>query len=480
MRKSPIPIPIAQRMPRRGIKYSAIVMATMVLAGCASIEPGSSATAVRIEVQQRLGKGVQVEVHPAEAPAERIDGLLKLPLSAENAIQLALLNNRGLQARLHQLGVTEAEARQAARLPNPGFSFGRLTKGDEVELERGLHFNLVRLLTLPLVAQVEQRRLEAARRETAMEVLSLVNDTRKAWVQAVAAAEVAKYMFQVQDAAEASAELARRMESVGNFNKIMRAREQSFYADAALGHAKAQQLQRASRERLIRLLGLWGDQVQALKLPERLPELPPEPKDQPDIERQALAKRLDVQAARFAAEQTAKNLGLTRTTRFVNVLELGLVRNTSNEAPRQTGWEVGLELPLFDWGGARVARAEGLYMQALHQAAATAINARSEVREAYGNYRFSYDMARHHRDEIVPLKKRISEEQVLRYNGMLIGVFELLADARTQIASVSGSIEALRDFWLAQADLDQALIGKASLAMPTGPAAAAAAAEGGH
>lgn len=478
MRSSPIPI--APNSPLRGIKQCAVVIAAMVLAGCASIEPGSSATVVRNEVQARLGKGVQFDVHPAEAPAERIDDLLKLPLLAEDAIQLALLNNRGLQARLHQLGVTEAEARQAARLPNPGFSFGRLTKGDEIELERGLHFNLARLLTLPLIAQAEQRRLEAARRETAMEALSLANDTRKAWVQAVAAAEVAKYMLQVQDAAEASAELARRMESVGNFNKIMRAREQSFYADAALGHAKAQQLQRASRERLIRLLGLWGDQVQALKLPDRLPELPPEPKDQPEIERQALADRLDVQAARFAAEQTAKNLGLTRTTRFVNVLELGLVRNTSNEAPKQTGWEVGLELPLFDWGGARVARAEGLYLQALHQVAATAINARSEVREAYSNYRFTYDMARHHRDEIVPLKKRISEEQVLRYNGMLIGVFELLADARTQIASVSSSIEALRDFWLAQADLDQALIGKASFAMPTGPAAAVAAAEGGH
>lgn len=103
-----------------------------------------------------------------------------------------------------------------------------------------------------------------------MEVLSVANETRKAWIQAVAADESVRYMEQVQDAAEASAELARRLESVGNFNKLMRAREQSFYSDAALGLAKAQQLQKASRERLIRLLGLWGNQVQALQLPERL------------------------------------------------------------------------------------------------------------------------------------------------------------------------------------------------------------------
>ncbi|MBC7730507.1 MAG: RND transporter, partial [Bacteriovorax sp.] len=101
--------------------------------------------------------------------------------------------------------------------------------------------------------------------------------------------------------------------------------------------------------------------------------------------------------------------------------------------------------------------------------------ARSEVRAAYAAYRSSHDIARHYRDEIVPLKKRISDENQLRYNGMLIGVFELLADARSQIGSVNGYIEALRDFWLAQADLELALIGPprptAPSAMPTATAA---------
>ena len=159
---------------------------------------------------------------------------------------------------------------------------------------------------------------------------------------------------------------------------------------------------------------------------------------------------------------------------------LRLIRNSSNEAPTQRGWEIGFELPLFDWGGARVARAEAVYMQTVHRAAETAVNARSEVREAYLGYRSAYDIARHQRDEVVPLNQRIAEENVLRYNGMLIGVFELLADARNQIASVNGSIQALRDFWIAQADLDMALIGKPSLAAAAGPAIAAEAAGAGH
>lgn len=452
-----------------------VVLVSAVLAGCASFSPDAGFSSIESAAKDKLGKDVRWARSDADVDTidRRVRELLAKPLSVEDAVQVALLNNRGLQARFQDLGITEAEVVQAGRLPNPGFTFGRLRRGDEVELERGLHLNLARLLTLPMVSQLEARRFEQVKREVTMDVLSLAADARKAYFQAVAAEETVRYMRQVKQTAEASAELARRMEQVGNFSKLASAREQAFYADAALGLARADQAQRASRERLARLLGVWGDQLQ-FQLPERLPDLPAEARNQPDIEAVAMAQRLDVQAAKLGAEQTAKNLGLTRTTRFINVLELGLVRNTSNEAPRQTGWEIGLELPLFDWGGARVARAEAIYMQALHRAAQTAINARSEVREAYGNYRSAYDIARHQRDEIVPLKKRISEEQGLRYNGMIIGVFELLADARSQITSVNAYIESLRDFWLAQSDLDMALIGKAAMAAPAGPAAAAA------
>jgi outer membrane protein TolC len=342
-----------------------VVLVSAVLAGCASFSPDAGFSSIESAAKDKLGKDVRWARSDADVDTidRRVRELLAKPLSVDDAVQVALLNNRGLQARFQDLGITEAEVVQAGRLPNPGFTFGRLRQGDEVELERGLHLNLARLLTLPMVSQLEARRFEQVKREVTMDVLSLAADARKAYFQAVAAEETVRYMRQVKQTAEASAELARRMEQVGNFCKLASAREQAFYADAALGFARADQAQRASRERLARLLGVWGDQLQ-FQLPERLPDLPAEARNQPDIEAVAMAQRLDVQAAKLGAEQTAKNLGLTRTTRFINVLELGLVRNTSNEAPRQTGWEIGLELPLFDWGGARVARAEAIYMQA--------------------------------------------------------------------------------------------------------------------
>ncbi|ABM93458.1 TolC family protein [Methylibium petroleiphilum] len=454
-----------------------LVLASLALAGCASFSPDGGFDTVEQVAQERLGKDV-VWARTAENQNRidtRVAELLTRPLTVDDAVQVALLNNKGLQARFFELGIGEAELVQASRLPNPGISFGRLKRGDEIELERGYHLNLARLLAMPLVRQVEERRFAQTRGVVTLQLLSLASEARKAYFNAVAAEETVRYRRQVQQAAEAGAELARRMAEVGNFNKLQRLREQGFYADATLGMARAEHAALASRERLTRLMGLWGPQTR-FQLPERLPDLPEAPTDQPEIERAALAQRLDVQGAKLAAEQTAKSLGLTRTTRFVNVLELGRAHNSSNEAPTQTGWELGLELPLFDWGGARVARAEAVYMQALSRAAETAVNARSEVREAYGAYRSAWDIARHHRDELVPLRQRIAEENVLRYNGMLIGVFELLAAARSQIAGVNACIESLRDFWLAQADLEMALIGKpglsgAALALGSSPAA---------
>lgn len=457
-------------------RLAAAALLPLVLGGCASFSADGGFAPVEQVARDKMGKEVVWQRSEAarDAAAKRVQELLASPLSVDDAVQIALLNNRGLQAAFDELGISEADLVQAGRLANPGFSFGRLRQGGDLEIDRSLQFNIAQLLTLPYVRQMEQQRFEQTRREAAMQMLSLAAQTRKAYYMAVAAGQSMLYMQQVKTAADAGAELARRMQQAGNFNKLQQAREQGFYADAALSLARAGQAQARARENLTRLLGLWGAQT-AFMLPERLPELPKTPDDMGNVEQTAMAQRLDVQAARLGTEQLAKNLGLSRATRFINVLEVGAARNSFNDQPTQRGYQVTLELPLFDWGGARVAKAEALYMQAVNRTAEIAVNARSEVREAYLAYRSSYDIARHYRDEILPLKKRISEENQLRYNGMLIGVFELLADARSQILSVNGAIEANRDFWLAQADLEMSLMGKPSFgAAPASSAAAEA------
>ena len=453
------------------------------LAGCATFSDDAGFAAVERITKEKIGKDVKWARSDGDQDTitSRVAELLSKSLTADDAVQIALLNNRGLQADFAELGFAEASMVGASRLPNPGFSFIRTKRGDEIEIERGLHFNLVKLLTLPLAAKVEAQRFELAKGNATVAAIRLANETRKTYFQAVAAEETVRYMRKVREVAEASAEMARRMASVGNWSRLQQAREQGFYADAALNVARAEQASIRSRESLTRLLGLWGKQT-AFTLPERLPDLPKVPDERPDIEQRAMQTRLDVMGAKLSAQSLASNLGLSKATRFINVLEIGVTKETSNEAPVRRGYEISIELPLFDWGTARVAQAEALYMQGVNHAAETAINARSQVRESYQGYRVAYDIARHYRDEVVPIRKRIADENLLRYNGMLIGVFDLLSDARSQIASVNSYIEALSDFWLAESDLQMAMIGTPSGAsVASGPRAAITTqAGGGH
>ncbi len=466
-------------------RLAAVALALAGLAGCASFSGDGGFAPVEQAAQKHLGKEVRWARREAdrEAIRERVAQLLREPLDADAAVQLALLNNPGLQAAYEALGIGEAELVRAGRLPNPSVGLGRLVRGDELEWERSLHVDLVALLTLPMRRAIEERRFAQAQGEAATAVLVLAADTRRAWVQAVAAEASVRYAAQVTQAAEASAELARRMAAAGNFNTLQRLREQSFQSEATLALARAEQARRSARERLTRLLGLWGESAGRYRLPERLPDLPAAPRELPEVESLAIAQRLDVQGARLEIERREKALGLTGGTRFAESLQLGLVRNSSNQAPVQRGVELSFELPIFDAGRTRLARDESLHRQALARAAETAINARSEVREAYAAYRSAWDIAKHQRDELVPLRQRISEENLLRYNGMLIGVFELLADARAQVSAVNAALESQRDFWLAQADLDLALVGRPgptmAAALGVAPAAAAEPA-GGH
>ncbi|MGD9954283.1 MAG: TolC family protein, partial [Burkholderiales bacterium] len=437
-----------------------VVAAALAVAGCASFSPDGGFAGVAEEVRARSGveaAWVRTEGEQGALQARVAELLAKRPLGVEDAVQVAILNNQGLQAAFAELGMAEADLVQAGRLPNPHFSMFRAKLGHDYKIEQALTFNVLSLVTAPLALEVEKRRFERARRAAALEVLRLAAQARKAWIAAVAAEETVRYMQRVRKAADAGAELARRMELAGNWSALARAREQGFLAEAALNAARAEHARSAARERLVRLLGLWGERAR-FELPERLPDLPAAADERPEVEREAIAQRLDVRAAVLETEAVASNLGLAKATRFVNVLEVGVNREREGrDEPWARGYEIALELPLFDWGSARVAQAETIYRQSLDRAAQAAIDARSEVREAYRHYRLSHDIARHYRDEIVPLRKRIAEENLLRYNGMLIGVFDLLADARAQVRSVTEYVDALRGFWIAEADLGMAM-----------------------
>ena len=405
-----------------------------------------------------------------------VAALLAKPLGPDDAVSVAMLANRGLQGRLSDLGIGAAALSRARRPENPGFSFSRLKRGDDVEIERGITVDALSLLVLPIAAGIEERRFESTRLAVANDVLALAAATRRSWYEAVAAAQAAGLARRVHENAEAQLELARRMRAAGNWGALDLLRVELMTGEASAALAGADAAATAARARLDRRLGLWGEEA-GYMLPDSLPPLPDQPRPFDGLEAAALAGRLDLRMARAEMDGLSRSFQLTRATRFINVLETGLASNSESGLPTQKGYEISLEVPLFDFGDAKATAAEHAWLKAVHRVAETATAVRSEAREAWLAYRSAYDIARHRREHIVPLRRRVTEEMVLRYNGMLASVFDLLAEHRAEAASEAAAIEAERNFWLADTDL--AFIAVAAAESGGRPPATAAMAGGG-
>src|SRR5215204_454538 len=210
-------------------------------------------------------------------------------------------------------------------------------------------------------------------------------------------------------------------------------------------------------------MGLWGGDL-GFKLPNALPPMPRRPQASAAIEVEAVRRRADLQIARMELDALARSYGLTQATRFVNLLEGGYADKTTKdreagETKRERGFDLELQIPIFDFGEVRLRQAEATYMQAVNRLTERAVTVRSQARDAYRVYRSTYDIAGHYRREVLPLRKIISDETLLRYNAMQIDVFALLAEARQRITSTTTAIEGERDFWLAETNLLGAVAG---------------------
>ena len=316
--------PLAQRL--------GMLAATALLAGCASVSPDGLRGDVAALTQGRTG-GVEAHL-PATDPAasvaaqQSIQDWLAQPLTQDAAVRIALLNNPGLQARLAALGVADAERVQAISLPNPHLSLGRFANSHDREIERSLAFSLLDLITLPWRTERQAERLQIATLQAAQEVVRLAADTRRAWLRAVAAEQVAATQERMVEATEAGTELAHRMVRVGNWSRLQLAREQAVLHDANSQRARARLAAATAREQLNRQMGLWGQQAQ-YRLARQLPPLPAQALPDEGIEATALRERLDVQAARRQLDSQAHQQGWSRAGAVFGDIGLAYQSNTA-------------------------------------------------------------------------------------------------------------------------------------------------------
>ena len=468
---------------------SALLVATSALAlsGCAAFSPDSGISVVADATGESIGKQVAFvrTADDAEQARGTVRQLLARSLSADAAVQVALLNNKGLQAAYNELALAETDLIEQSLPPNPTFSISRISGNGASEIERQVVGDILALATLPFRTEIARERFRQAQLRAALETLRLAAEVRRTYFRTIAANEIAGLLTNAKSTAESTAQLAKKLGETGALNKLDQAREQVFYAETTAELASARQAATSAREHLTRLMGLWGEDL-GFRLPDKLPSLPPRPKTLPGIEADAVGHRIDLQIARMELSALAKSLDLTQATRFVTLLDVaGISRRTRDpeSAPfRERGFDVQFQIPLFDGGEVRVRQAAETYNLAFNRLTEKAINVRSEARDAYRVYRSTYDIASHYQREILPLRGIISDEMQLRFSSMQVDVFALLTEARQRIASLRAAIDAKREFFLAQAELQTAVNGGGSGGSNDNPTttAAAAPAAGAH
>jgi outer membrane protein TolC len=444
------------------------IASAALLSACKTFSPDGGMGTVATIAGQGLNKDVVRVSSPEEAAyaQNRVARLLKAPLSADAAVQIALLNNAGLQAAYNRLGVAEAVAVQASRPPLPRFAFDRVETSIELDIERQVVASILSLATWPARSKIAGVRFEQAELRAAEETLRVAAETRKAYIEAVAARQILAALGATKASADASAELAGRLTETGAVNRLDHARRQVFASEIEAQVTAARLKATAAQERLTRLMGLWGPDVAAL-LPSTLPPLPGKSRSLASVEQEAMNKRVDLAIARLEVEALARSYGLTRSTRLINVLDASGISKTQKDKGEPSadggGFDIAFEVPIYDFGRARVREAEQRYLEALNQLGAMAVNARSEAREAYGAYASTRAIAVQYEREVLPLRKTISEETELQYNAMQVDAFALLQAARDNATSKVAGIEAKRNFWLAYTDLSVAVLGGGDL-----------------
>jgi len=444
------------------ITIGAIVLAVSV-AGCASVKAGMGFDEVGRTVEERTGKRVHWNQGTTadKAVEDEVSSLLKKWLTAETAVQIALLNNRSLQATYEELNIAQADLVSAGLLRNPIFDAEVRfpTKGGGTGLEMAIVQDFIDILYIPLRKGVARSAFEAAKLRVAGAAIDLAGRVRAAFYSAQASEQLLELRKNVVAATEAAYTLADRLRVAGNITELDISNERALFEQSKLDLRTAELDVLRSRERLNVLVGLWGNRT-GWTMPPRLPEPRAEEPDTHGLERRAIERSLELAIARSGIEQAAQTLGIARPLGLFSDVELGAAGEREGDGAWVVGPVFSLPLPIFNQGQPAVAAAQATLRGESQRYVARAVSLRSQVRVAQAAVIAARERVEYYAKVLLPLRQRIVDQTQLRYNAMQVGAFQLLQAKRDQIETGSDYIRALLEYWLAYTEREQLLNGR--------------------
>jgi cobalt-zinc-cadmium efflux system outer membrane protein len=448
-------------MLTKGLPILTTALSAGLLAGCASVPPKGGFADVQQMVGQRTGLSVHWDQGTPEDQAvrERIQSLLQEPLTAEVAVQIALLNNPALQATYEELGIAQADLVQAGLLQNPVFigSWRSSSHPSALNSAYALAQNFLDVFLLPLRKKLAAAQFEQAKLRVSDAVLDFSVQARSAYYTLQGAEQVHAMRQTVMQAAEAARELAERQHKAGNINDLELATQQGAFQQARLELAQSEVTVQLARERLHQSLG-FAEAPITWRVAEQLPPLPSADPPVEHLEALALSQRLDLAAARKSLDILTRARTVTRLG-IVPAVDVGVDTEHDLDHAWVTGPTVDVAVPIFDQRQAARARANAQLRQAQQQLAALEAEARSDVRSGITRLKAARQTAELYQQDLLPIHERIVAETQKHVNYMLLGVFQLLQAKRDEVNAYREYLEALRDYWIAFAELERAVGG---------------------
>jgi cobalt-zinc-cadmium efflux system outer membrane protein len=433
-------------------------------AGCAQVPKEAGFNEVKDLVEQRVDYRLHwnQETEADHEVEKAIEELLKNELTADAAVQIALLNNPNLQAVYEDLGITQADVVEAGLLENPVIS-GQVRFPNRSEesnnYEFGITQNFLNILMQPARKKLSAIRFEQVKLQVADEVIQLVAEVRRTYYSALGARQVRDLRSEITSAARSSFELALRLHSAGNISALELARENAHFEQSRLELANSETALLDEREQLTRLMGFWGPQTN-WQLPEQLPDIPISEISLERLESMAIESRLDLAAEKKAVEALAQALGITIDWRWIGHIEVGISRERETDRTWVTGPALAIELPIFNQRQADIARLEAQLRRSQNRLTAQAIDIRSEVRSLKNRLIMQRNLIDHYRRTVLPLREQIVDLTLKKYNYMLTGAFDLLMAKQQEFEAYQKYLETVRDYWIIRAEMQRSLGGR--------------------
>jgi cobalt-zinc-cadmium efflux system outer membrane protein len=395
---------------------------------------------------------------------QRVQELLARELTPDAAVEIALVRNPTLLAELENLGIAQADLVAAGLLDNIHIGGGPrfpLSGVPTPAYEFDAAFFFIRALVIPLRRKVAKAQLREATLLVAHAVVELDTHVREAVVDAIAAERVLELRQGIAELAEAAAELARRQTATGaagTMNELERSEIEAAEAEARRALQLAHVDVVEAREHLVRELGIFGDDVE-FRLPKLLPKLPDREPELAELERVAMRQRFDLQAQRAELDALVNAVKLARRNPFIEV-DVGIVGEHDPDDPVSLGPFFELQIPIFNWGQADIARAEAMLRQVERRLRGRAVEVRSEVRVQRARLVAERRLAEYERDRVVPMRASMVKLGQERYDAMLFSVYELIELKMHELESRAELVEHLHDYFHARAELELAIGGR--------------------